>query len=119
MSGLMIRHALIFWIAVALAVYGVITGVANSGLSWLFWTLLPTLLLFALLVYAYRLTQKKPNGPGGSRGSRPKVKPSQKTMAKVAGVRKTQAAPGKRKTYPFQVIEGSKGKNDEQLPKYH
>ncbi|MNH41940.1 hypothetical protein D3C79_1035350 [compost metagenome] len=88
----------------------------DYGLGWLFWTLLPTLLLFALLIYAYRLTQKKPNGPGGSR---PKVKPSQKTMAKVAGVRKTQAAPGKRKTYPFQVIEGSKGKNDEHLPKYH
>ncbi|CAH1194746.1 hypothetical protein PAECIP111892_01833 [Paenibacillus auburnensis] len=112
----MIRHALIFWIAVSLAVLGLVTGIMDYGLGWLFWTMLPTLLLCALLIYAYRLTQKKPNGPGRSR---PKVKPSQKTMAKVAGVRKTQAAPGKRKTYPFQVIEGSKGKNDEHLPKYH
>ncbi|QSF43632.1 hypothetical protein [Paenibacillus tianjinensis] len=112
----MIRHALIFWIAVSLAVLGLVTGIMDYGLGWLFWTLLPTLLLCALLIYAYRLTLKTPNGPGRSR---PKVKPSQKTMAKVAGVRKTQAAPGKRKTYPFQVIEGSKGKNDEHLPKYH
>ncbi len=112
----MIRHALIFWIAVSLAVLGLVTGIMDYGLGWLFWTMLPTLLLCALLIYAYRLMQKKPNGPGRSS---PKVKPSQKTMAKVAGVRKTQAAPGKRKTYPFQVIEGSKGKNDEHLPKYH
>jgi hypothetical protein len=113
----MIRHALIFWISVLLAVVGVVTGITDYGPGWLFWTLLPALLLFALLIYGYRLTQKKPkHGPGGTRS---KVKPSQKTMAKVAGVRKTQATPGKRKTYPFQVIEGSKGKNDEHLPKYH
>ncbi|KUP21387.1 hypothetical protein [Paenibacillus sp. DMB5] len=113
----MIRHALIFWISVILGVYGLVYGVTNFGFWWLFMQLLPTLILVGLLVFAYRLAMKGPSY--GSGRSRPKVKPSQKTMAKVAGVRKTQTAPGKRKTYPFQVIEGSKGKNDDQLPKYH
>lgn len=113
----MIRHALIFWISVCLAALGLVTGILGNGFGWLLWALLPPMLLLALLVYGYKLTQKNHvRGPGGSRT---KVKPSQKTMAKVAGVRKAQPAPGKRKTYPFQVIEGSKGKNDDQFPKYH
>ncbi|AIQ53843.1 hypothetical protein [Paenibacillus sp. FSL R7-0331] len=113
----MIRHALVFWISVLLGAYGLFFGVVNYGLSWLFWELLPSFILVGLLYFAYRLIMK--DQAYGSRRSGPKVKPSQKTMAKVAGVRKTQAASGKRKTYPFQVIEGSKGKNDDQLPKYH
>jgi len=113
----MIRHALIFWISVCLAVFGLVTGITGYGFGWLFWSLLPPVLLVAILLFGYKLTQKKyVRGPDGART---KVKPSQKTMAKVAGVRKTQTAPGKRKTYPFQVIEGSKGKNDDQYPKYH
>lgn len=94
-----------------------VSGIMLYGFQWLFWQLLPIMLMLALLLLGYRLMQKsRMRGPGGSRT---KVKPSQKTMAKVAGVRKTQPAPGKRKTYPFQVIEGSKGKNDDQFPKYH
>lgn len=56
---------------------------------------------------------------------RPKVKPSKRTAAKVA----TQNQPlrknshqGKRKQYPFQVIEGQKGKSgdsSDDVPKYH
>lgn len=102
-----------------LGVYGLFYGIVNYGPGWLFWELLPSFILVGLLYFAYRLTMKDRGYGHGSGRSRTKVKPSQKTMAKVAGVRKTQAAPGKRKTYPFQVIEGSKGKNDDQLPKYH
>ncbi|UQZ32558.1 hypothetical protein C2I18_02695 [Paenibacillus sp. PK3_47] len=113
----MIRHALIFWISVCLAVFGVVSGIMLYGFEWLFWEILPIALMFGLLLLGYKLIMKdRRRGPGGSRT---KVKPSQKTMSKVAGVRKAQPAPGKRKTYPFQVIEGSKGKNDDQYPKYH
>ncbi|GGF77011.1 hypothetical protein GCM10010912_22640 [Paenibacillus albidus] len=112
----MFRHALIFWISVTLAVIGLVTGVMNYGLGSLSFLIFP-LLLIGVLFYAYRIAPGR--SPRGG-GSKVKVKPSQKTMAKVAGLRKTQTpASGKRKTYPFQVIEGSKGKNDEQLPKYH
>ncbi|WP_425495255.1 hypothetical protein [Paenibacillus tengchongensis] len=82
------------------------------------WLLLPALLIAGVIFYAYRIAPRsRVRGPGGKKI---KVKPSQKTMAKVASARKGQPAPPKRKSYPFQVIEGSKGKNDDdQLPKYH
>jgi hypothetical protein len=112
----MIRHALIFWISIALAVLGLVTEVMVRGLGALSVFILP-LLLLALLYYAYKVVPGR--STGGPGGSRTKVKPSAKTMSKVAGIRKTGASPGKRKSYPFQVIEGSKGKNDDQLPKYH
>ncbi|MEC0132823.1 MULTISPECIES: hypothetical protein [Paenibacillus] len=112
----MIRHALIFWISVIFAIFGFVIGVLTEPFYTLSKLILP-LVLLAIIYYAYKM------GPGkyarSSNGSRIKVKPSQKTMTKVAGIRKTQAAPGKRKSYPFQVIEGNKGKNDDQLPKYH
>ncbi|KWX70778.1 hypothetical protein [Paenibacillus jilunlii] len=113
----MIKHALIFWISVALAVLGLVTRFMLVGFGALTSLIIP-LLLLGIVFYANR-SFKAGYGRGSGR-SQTKVIPSQKTMAKVAGLRKTQsAAPGKRKTYPFQVIEGSKGKNDEQLPKYH
>ncbi|OKP95819.1 hypothetical protein [Paenibacillus sp. P46E] len=113
----MIKHALIFWITVSLAVLGVVTQFMMFGFRALTSLIIP-LLLLGIVFYAYR-SAKSGYGQGPGR-SKTKVKPSQKTMAKVAGLRKTQpATTGKRKTYPFQVIEGSKGKNDEQLPKYH
>lgn len=113
----MIRHALIFWITVTLAIFGFVIGVLTAPFFTLSKLILP-LVLLTIIYYAY-----KKMGPGkyarSSNGSKVKVKPSQKTMSKVAGIRKHQAAPGKCKSYPFQVIEGSKGKNDDQLPKYH
>jgi len=112
----MIRHALIVWSAVLLAVIGLVEGFRDRGWASLTSLIFP-LVLLAIVFYAYRLSA------GGNRSrssqSKIKVKPSQKTMAKVAGMRKTQGTAGKRKSYPFQVIEGSKGKNDDQLPKYH
>jgi hypothetical protein len=112
----MIRHALIFWISIALAVWGLVTQFMARGLAALSIFILPAVLL-ALLYYAYKVVPGRTTGGPGR--SRTKVKPSAKTMSKVAGIRKTGSSPGKRKTYPFQVIEGSKGKNDDQLPKYH
>jgi hypothetical protein len=112
----MIKHALIFWITVSLAVFGFVEGFLREPFSTLKGLMIP-LAIIAFIYYAYK------KGPGsyarGKSGSKIKVKPSQKTMTKVAGVRKTQTTPGKRKSYPFQVIEGSKGKNDDNLPKYH
>lgn len=49
----------------------------------------------------------------------PKIKPSVRTMAKVAAKQRRSSSSEKRKSYPFQVIEGHKGKNDDDLPKYH
>jgi hypothetical protein len=108
------RHALIFWSAILLSAFGVITAVTEGKWMQLSGLIIP-LLLF-VVVYYFMKTRRF---SFGDRGSKIKVKPSQKTMAKVAGIRKSQASPGRRKSYPFQVIEGSKGKNDDQLPKYH
>ncbi|WP_019909641.1 hypothetical protein [Paenibacillus sp. HW567] len=112
----MIKHALIFWITVSLAVLGLVTNFMMIGFRALTPLIIP-LLLLGVVFYAYRA-----NSLGSARAAgrpRVKVKPSSKTMSKVAAMRKPQSTPGKRKTYPFQVIEGSKGKNDEHLPKYH
>ncbi|WP_150270722.1 hypothetical protein [Paenibacillus tepidiphilus] len=112
------RQALFFWTVIVLAVIGVVIGIITLD-SDLFWSLLPVLLIVGIAFFAYRITSRsRVRGPGGKKI---KVKPSQKTMAKVASARKGPAAtPPKRKSYPFQVIEGSKGKNDDDhLPKYH
>ncbi|MRN53573.1 hypothetical protein [Paenibacillus monticola] len=114
----MIRHALIFWSAVALAIVGFLTGLLDQGIGSLRNLLFP-LLLLAVVFYAYKIAPARSARSTSSSGSKTQVKPSQKTMAKVAGKRKGQGTSGKRKSYPFQVIEGSKGKNDENLPKYH
>lgn len=113
----MIRHALIFWISIALAAWGLVTEFMIRGLAALSIFILP-LVLLALLYYAYKIVPGRTNGGPGR--PRTKVKPSAKTMSRLRVSAKPRAAsPGKRKTYPFQVIEGSKGKNDDQLPKYH
>ena len=112
----MIKHALIFWSAVLLAVIGLVDGVMRYGLSSLTSLMVPLILCVVIfLLYKYPPRRFANN----SNRSRTKVKPSAKTMAKVAGLRKSQASSGKRKSYPFQVIEGNKGKNDDNLPKYH
>lgn len=111
------RDAVVFWSAIVLAAFGLIWGFRLKGLASLSGFIIPAIMFLALF-----LLYKFPPGRYRKSGSRSnvKVKPSPKTMAKVGGVRKSQPPAGKRKTYPFRVIEGSKGKNDdEQLPKYH
>lgn len=70
-----------------------------------------SVLVFAVIFLLYKYL------PGQSNRT-PKIKPSVRTMAKTANARKQQTT-GKRKAYPFHVIEGSKGKNEEEQPKYH
>ncbi|WP_379128768.1 hypothetical protein [Paenibacillus sp. sgz500958] len=111
----MIRQALIFWSAVLLAVFGLVYQVMVGGLGALRGLIFP-LIILVVLFYAYKIA---PGSKSRNSSSRVKVKPSQKTMAKVTSMRKGHSTAGKRKSYPFQVIEGSKGKNDDQLPKYH
>ncbi|MBY9081465.1 hypothetical protein KIH86_12200 [Paenibacillus sp. HN-1] len=112
------RDAVIFWSAITLAAIGLVSGFLQRGLASLQGFIIPVVMILLLfLLYKY-----PPGRLGAGRGRQHrKVKPSQKTMAKVAGIRKSQPpTAAKRKTYPFRVIEGSKGKNDdEQLPKYH
>lgn len=114
----MIRHALIFWISVSLAIFGFVIGVLVEPFYTMTKLIIPIVLL-AIVYYAYKNKVGSGKYARSSNGSKVKVKPSQKTMSKVAGIRKTQPESGKRKSYPFQVIEGNKGKNDDHLPKYH
>ncbi|WP_136606322.1 hypothetical protein [Paenibacillus dokdonensis] len=105
------RHALIFGVAVVLAVLGFAKLLLADPLQLIRTLLIPVLVFGVIfLLYKYQPGRRK------SRAT-PKVKPSARTMEKVAAAKKTHTA-GKRKHYPFQVIEGSKGKNDDQ-PKYH
>ncbi len=88
------RHAIVFWVAAALAVLGFFDRLLFDPM------VLVRMLLIPVLVFGVVFL------------------PSARTMEKVAAAKKTHTA-GKRKHYPFQVIEGSKGKNDDQQPKYH
>lgn len=106
------KQALIFWVLIGLAAIGIANSMLTGGiLNWL---------IPVILVAAVFLLYKFP--PAKYRSKSPKVKPSVKTMAKIAKTtpqRRSDAAP-KRKHYPFQVIEGNKGKNEDgQQPKYH
>ncbi|MDR0267062.1 hypothetical protein [Paenibacillus sp.] len=104
------RHALIFWIAIVLAAVGIIYDVIFGNFRDMASLLIPVIVfgaVFLLYKFPPRRYRKKP-----------KVKPSARTMEKVAAAKRNHSA-GKRKHYPFRVIEGSKGKNDDQQPKYH
>lgn len=114
----MIRHTSIFGISLLLALVGIIDAFTSGDYSAFNGMLFP-LLLVLVLFYVYKIAPGRAASGSGVSRSKGKVKPSQKTLAKLAGTRKTPSASGKRKSYPFQVIEGSKGKNDDQLPKYH
>lgn len=104
------RGRIIFGTAIALAVIGLLsTFIDSNGINWL--RLLPPLLVIGGVWLLY----KYPPGRYKKHKS-PKVKPSARTMAKVASQKRSPSE--KRKHYPFQVIEGQKGKDDER-PKYH
>lgn len=116
----MIKHAAIFWSFTILAVVGLVVNFMYDPLNTLLVLLIPLLLVGIIVVYFKRT---RGNFVSGSGNRKIKVKPSAKTMAKVASTRKPgQHQPPnrtQRKQYPFQVIEGSKDKKDDQLPKYH
>jgi hypothetical protein len=104
------RHAVIFWLTLALGAYGIVDMVWNGSLGFLMSLLIPVL-VFTVIFLLYKYLP-------GRRSRSPKIKPSARTMAKTANSRKQQTS-SKRKAYPFHVIEGSKGKNEEEQPKYH
>jgi hypothetical protein len=107
---MMNRHAVIFWLTLALGAWGIVDMVLRGNWSFLISLLIPVI-IFAVIFLLYKY-------PPGRRNRSPKIKPSARTMAKTANARKQQTT-GKRKTYPFHVIEGHKGKSEEEQPKYH
>ncbi|AWB45113.1 hypothetical protein DCC85_13355 [Paenibacillus sp. CAA11] len=106
------KQAVFFWIIIALAIIGIPEALSSTqGLI----SILIPLILFGLIYVLYKYPPKKYQ-------KTPKIKPSARTAAKLAQQRRTSSMSsntGKRKSYPFQVIDGNKGKNDEDTPKYH
>ncbi|CAM3310843.1 MULTISPECIES: potassium/proton antiporter family protein [Paenibacillus] len=108
------RHAIIFWTAIGLAAVGVLGLLISPSTRMM--VLIPAIIV-AIVYVLYKFPPRRFN-------KRPKVKPSKRTAAKLA--RKSQPArktspSATRKQYPFQVIDGQKGKSDpsDDLPKYH
>ncbi|MFB5268389.1 hypothetical protein ACE41H_16625 [Paenibacillus enshidis] len=106
----MSKQAFVFWGFIALAIVGTAVSIIRGDYGMLSVLLIP-LIVFGIVLLLYKFPPR--------RGTKtPKIKPSAKTMAKAAGGRKPTAAK-KRKEYPFYVIEGQKGKNNDDVPKYH
>ncbi|WP_152425972.1 hypothetical protein [Paenibacillus shenyangensis] len=85
-----------------------------------------------ILAIAFMLLRSSRTTVGMSK--QPKIKPSARTMAKLKSqqsqyktssksapfAKSTPSPSGKpKKNYPFQVIQGNKGKDDEDVPKFH
>lgn len=92
-------------------------GLVDSLLrNWLTFLIPVALIVLVYVLYKY---------PPRRYRKGPKIKPSAKTAAKMAAENRrsansfTSSSKGKRKAYPFQVIEGQKRKNDSDQPKYH
>lgn len=109
------KQSILLWILGILSVIGILAGLFGYSPIRLMDFLIPVILI-AVVFVLYKFP------PGQARKRNPKIKPSARTMAKVAQAkRKNTSASKKRKTYPFQVIEGNKGKksDDDDVPKYH
>lgn len=104
---------IVFWIMITLAALGIVLKLFTPEV------LIP-LVVIGVVILLYKFPPSRFN-----KNKRPKVKPSKKTAAKMAArtnpTRKNSSTSPKRKQYPFQVIDGQKGKNDppDDLPKYH
>ncbi|MEC0124210.1 hypothetical protein [Paenibacillus pabuli] len=108
------KQAILFWTFIALAAVGILTSLWSKGVSQLVIPLIVFGVVFLLYKYPPRRWARKTSSP--------KIKPSARTMAKVnaqSSARKSSSSSKKRKDYPFQVIQGQKGKSDEDVPKYH
>lgn len=109
------KQAIVFWTVIILATFGIIGILGRASLS----SILIPLIVFGVVFLLY----KYPPARWSRKAKTPKIKPSAKTMAKVnaqnnASARKSSSSK-KRKDYPFQVIQGQKGKSEEDIPKYH
>lgn len=106
------KQGIMFWIIVLLVAFYIIDGLfIKHQIEWS--SIIVPVAVFGIVFLLYIYPPKKYR-----KAQQPKIKPSARTMAKVAAERKNPRTE-KRKTYPFQVIEGNKGKNDDDLPKYH
>ncbi|MDQ0088236.1 hypothetical protein J2T12_001642 [Paenibacillus anaericanus] len=110
------KQFIIFWVTIGLAVFYLVDFLFLGGGKLNLGSFLPPVLVLGIIFWLYKFPPKKYR-----KSKHPKVKPSARTMAKVAAERRQTTTTGsgqKRKHYPFQVIEGQKGKNDD-TPKYH
>ena len=106
------KQAIVFWLLIAFAAFGIIGGLFGRGRA--HWsTILVPVLVVGIIFILYKYPPRK------YRKQNPKVKPSARTMSKLAAERRTASSGQKRKSYPFQVIDGQKGKNEDDIPKYH
>ncbi|WP_145408390.1 hypothetical protein [Paenibacillus xylanexedens] len=109
------KQAVLFWTFITLAAIGALAFLSSGGISRI---VIPLIVLGGIfLLYKYPPQRWR-------RKSTPKVKPSARTMAKVnaqqsSTKKSTSGSSKKRKDYPFQVIQGQKGKSDEDIPKFH
>lgn len=109
----LVVHRIIFWTAIGLAALGILFNLQSPNI---FIPLILVAVVFILYKFPPRWLTRKPA-----------VKPSRKTMEKVKlsrkqnTARKSGVSSPKRKHYPFQVIDGQKGKHDsdDDVPKYH
>ncbi|WP_172250296.1 hypothetical protein [Saccharibacillus deserti] len=122
------------FVILALAALGIVNILMNPSMTWLIpiGIIAVVALLYFLLPNTRRAGGTRSSGSGGQR---PKIKPSARTQEKMSRMSssasskaaasrgsksKTPAAPAKkRKNYPFQVIEGRKGKDEDDIPKFH
>ncbi|CAI6063045.1 hypothetical protein PAECIP112173_01868 [Paenibacillus sp. JJ-100] len=110
------KQGILFWALIILAAFGLIGLLGRLSLA----NILIPLIVFGVVFLLY----KYPPARWSRKAKTPKIKPSAKTMAKInaqhnAATRKSSSSK-KRKEYPFQVIQGQKGKNNEEdIPKYH
>jgi hypothetical protein len=108
------KQSFITWTVIVLAGLGLLSDILFNHFILLKNLLIPVV-VFVVIFLLFRYYQ-----PNRSK-KYPKVKPSRKTMGKASGIRKsaTRSSSKKNKNYPFQVIEGKKGKKDDNMPKYH
>lgn len=104
------KQMLIFWGTMGLAAIGILESLRTPA-GRLFVLIPFALFLVVFLLYKY---------PPRRYRRTPKIKPSQRTIAKAAASkRRPSSSVPKRKDYPFHVIEGKKGKSDDDTPRYH
>lgn len=109
------KQTIIFWTAILLAAFAILDGLFLRGGIHMSSILVPVL-IFGIVFLLYKFPPKKYR----KNNAKVKVKPSARTMAKVSAERRNSTnTTTKRKHYPFQVIDGQKGKNDDDYPKYH
>lgn len=107
-------QSFVTWTVIVLAALGLLNDILFEGFILLKGLLIPVV-VFIVIFVLFRFYQPKRSK------AYPKVKPSVKTMKKVSGTRKNSSSMSskKHKDYPFQVIEGQKGKQNDDTPKYH